>query len=579
MALLIEVNQVSYSYPVPGGPPHPALRDISFQINEGEHIAIVGANGSGKTTLARHLNALFVPDSGTIRIMGLDTKERANHMKIHQQIGMVFQSPQEQMIATSVEEDVAFGPENLGLSTQDIQQRVRHSLEQVGMWDQRTRSPQHLSAGQMQRVALAGILAMQPACVIFDESTAMLDPFGREDVLRNIETLKQSGITVIMITHFMEEASLADRIIGLHQGQLRFDGSPEDLFTDDKLVKSMNLDKPRVLWFAQQITPWIPTIKSPLTVEQFKKQIEPRPAQQSFAPLEDHHFFRNTQESLVIGNQISFTYLQNTPLAHQALEDISFSVRKGSVHGLIGATGSGKSTLLQHLNGLYLPQTGTLKVGPFEVNHETDLLQLRRYTGMVFQNPNYQLFEQYVGDEIAYGLKVLGITGSELRERVKLAMSQVGLDFEEFKDRMTFALSGGEKRKVALASTLVLDPSLMLLDEPTAGLDPIARREILGQMVRVHNEGKTLVVSSHQLEDLALLTDHVTLLSEGKAVCTRETEKILSAHELLHQYQMIAPIAAQMASVLHEKGWMVPENIIIGQQLVAAFQTLGEPNG
>jgi energy-coupling factor transport system ATP-binding protein len=248
------------------------------------------------------------------------------------------------------------------------------------------------------------------------------------------------------------------------------------------------------------------------------------------------------------------------------------------VHGLIGATGSGKSTLLQHLNGLYIPQTGELKVGPFEVNHETDLLQLRRYTGMVFQNPNYQLFEQYVGDEIAYGLKVLGITGSELRERVKLAMSQVGLDFEEFKDRMTFALSGGEKRKVALASTLVLDPSLMLQDEPTAGLDPIARREILGQMVRVHNEGKTLVVSSHQLEDLALLTDHVTLLSKGKVVSNQDTDKLLSDHTQLNQYQMIAPIAAQMASVLHEKGWMVPENIIIGQQLVAAFQTLGEPN-
>ncbi len=579
MALLIEVNQVSYSHPVPGGPPHPALREISFQVNAGEHIAIVGANGSGKTTLARHLNALLVPDSGTVRIMGLDTKERSNHLKIHQSVGMVFQSPQEQMIATSIEEDVAFGPENLGLSTPEIQQRVRHSLEQVGMWDERERSPQHLSAGQMQRVGLAGILAMQPACVIFDESTAMLDPFGREDVLRNIETLKQSGITVIMITHFMEEASLADRIIGLHQGRLRFDGSPEDLFTDDELVRSMNLDKPRVLWFAQQLTPWIPTIKSPLNVEQFKKQIEPRSSPQFFKPLADLHFFRNKQENLVIGKDISFTYLQNTPLAHQALEDINFSVRQGSVHGLIGATGSGKSTLLQHLNGLYIPQTGTLKVGPFEVNQETDLLQLRRYTGIVFQNPNYQLFEQYVGDEIAYGLKVLGITGTELRERVKLAMSQVSLDFDEFKDRMTFALSGGEKRKVALASTLVLNPSLLLLDEPTAGLDPIARREILGQMVRVHNEGKTLVVSSHQLEDLALLTDHVTLLSKGRVVCNQETDKLLSNHELLHQYQMIAPIAAQMASVLHEKGWIVPDNIIIGQQLVAAFQALGVPNG
>jgi energy-coupling factor transport system ATP-binding protein len=281
---------------------------------------------------------------------------------------------------------------------------------------------------------------------------------------------------------------------------------------------------------------------------------------------------------LVNAENISFSYLQNTPLAHQALEDITFSVQQGSVHGLIGATGSGKSTLLQHLNGLYLPQTGRLTVGPFQVNQDTDLLELRRYTGMVFQNPNYQLFEQYVGDEIAYGLKVLGITGTELRERVKLAMTQVGLDFEAFKDRMTFALSGGEKRKVALASTLVLNPTLLLLDEPTAGLDPIARREILGQMVRVHNEGKTLVVSSHQLEDLALLTDHVTLLSHGKVVINQETDKILSNHSFLHQYQMIAPIAAQMASILREKGWMVPENIIIGQQLVAAFQSLGEKN-
>lgn len=578
MAILIEVNRVSYAHPVPGGPPHPALREISFQINEGEHVAVVGANGSGKTTLARHLNALLTPDSGTIKILGLDTIDRSNHLKIHQRVGMVFQSPQEQMIATSIEEDVAFGPENLGLPTREIQQRVKDSLEQVGMWEQRTRSPQHLSAGQMQRVALAGILAMQPACVIFDESTAMLDPFGREDVLRNIETLKQSGITTIMITHFMEEASLADRILGLSEGSLSFDGTPQDLFTNEKLLKSMNLDKPRVLWFAPQLRPWIPTIQSPLNVDQFRNQIDPQASPILFKPLDDHHFSRNQQPNLVNAENISFSYLQNTPLAHQALEDITFSVQQGSVHGLIGATGSGKSTLLQHINGLYLPQTGRLTVGPFEVNQDTDILELRRYTGMVFQNPNYQLFEQYVGDEVAYGLKVLGMAGTELRERVKLAMTQVGLDFEAFKDRLTFALSGGEKRKVALASTLVLNPTLLLLDEPTAGLDPIARREILGQMVRVHNEGKTLVVSSHQLEDLALLTDHVTLLSHGKVVINQETDKILSNHSFLHQYQMIAPIAAQMASILREKGWMVPENIIIGQQLVAAFQSLGEKN-
>ncbi len=579
MTVLFEVNRVnrvSFAHPVPGGTPQPALRDISFSINQGEHISIVGANGSGKTTLARHLNALLVPDSGNIRIMDLDTKDRSNHLKIHQHVGIVFQSPQEQMIATSIEEDVAFGPENLGLSSEEIQKRVRESLLQVGMWEDRKRSPQHLSAGQMQRVALAGVLAMQPACVIFDESTAMLDPFGREDVLEMIAQLKQSGIT---ITHFMEEASLADRILGLHEGSLRFDGTPEELFTNDKLVKSMNLDKPRVLWFAQQLKPWIPTIQSPLNIEQFRKQILPRDNQQYFVPLDEKFFYHNYGSELVQAENLSFTYLQNTPLTYQALEDVSFKIRNGSVHGLIGATGSGKSTLLQHLNGLYLPQSGHLKVGPFDVNHDADLLELRRFTGIVFQNPNYQLFEQYVGDEIAYGLKVLGITGSELRERVKLAMSQVGLDFETFKDRMTFALSGGEKRKVALASTLVLNPSLLLLDEPTAGLDPIARREILSQMVSLHDEGRTLVVSSHQLEDLALLADHVTLLSGGKVVTTEDTEKILSNHPLLHQYKMIAPVATQMASVLRDKGWMVPENIIIGQQLIASFQMQGTLNG
>lgn len=578
MTSLIEVNRVSYSHPVPGGTPRPALCDISFSVQAGEHIAIVGANGSGKTTLARHLNALFLPDSGSVHIMGLDTKDRANHLKIHQEVGIVFQSPQDQMIATSVEEDVAFGPENLGLPTVEIQKRVKESLSQLGMWELRERAPQNLSAGQMQRVALAGVLAMQPACVIFDESTAMLDPFGREDVLRNIEQLKRSGITVIMITHFMEEASLADRILGLHEGTLRFDGTPGELFTNDQLVKSMNLDKPRVLWFAQQLKPWIPTLQAPLNVEQFKQQIESRTSPQYFQPLGEAHFFRNNQDNLVRAEHVSFSYLENTPLAHKALEDISFNIRNGSVHGLIGATGSGKSTLLQHLNGLYIPQTGKLQVGPFTVNHDTDFLKLRRFTGIVFQNPNYQLFEQYVGDEIAYGLKVLGLSGGDLRERVKVAMTQVGLDFETFKDRLTLALSGGEKRKVALASTLVLNPSLLLLDEPTAGLDPIARREILTQMVRIHHEGRTLVVSSHQLEDLALLTDHVTLLSNGRVVSTQDTEKILSDHSLLHQYQMVAPVAAQMAVCLREKGWMVPENIIIGQQLVASFQSLGAQN-
>jgi energy-coupling factor transporter ATP-binding protein EcfA2 len=182
MTILFEVNNVSYAHPMPGSLPHRALRDISFQIDEGEYISIVGANGSGKTTLARHLNGLLIPQRGSILFQGVNTSDKNNLPFIHQNVGMVFQQPQEQMIATTIEEDVAFGPENLGLSTFEIRSRVKDALQSVDMWDQRMRSPQYLSAGQTQRVALAGILAMQPKCVIFDEATAMLDPAGRDEV-------------------------------------------------------------------------------------------------------------------------------------------------------------------------------------------------------------------------------------------------------------------------------------------------------------------------------------------------------------------------------------------------------------
>jgi energy-coupling factor transporter ATPase len=576
MPLMFDVNHVSFAHQNPGSLPHRALREISFQIHEGEYVSIVGANGSGKSTLAKHLSGLLIPQQGLILIAGKNSRDKNNLGAIHQLVGMVFQHPQEQMIASTVEEDVAFGPENLGLPTSEIQERVKQALLDVDMWDQRTRAPQHLSAGQMQRVALAGILAMRPKCVIFDETTAMLDPAGRIEVLESIEKLRRQGITIISISHLMEEACLAERILALSKGKLIFDGSPVDLFTNKTLIQSLNLNQPRILSFAHQLRKWIPSLQNPMTLEEFDRQINPLANPIIFGELNRSHFAENVSNPIVECQNLTFTYMQDTPLAHTALEDISFSIPEGSIHGLIGATGSGKSTLIQHFNGLYFPQKGKLRVGSFEVNRDVDFIELRRYAGIVFQNPNYQLFEQYVGDEIAYGLRLLGVEGQELRKRVSDAMNMVGMDFENFKDRMTFALSGGEKRKVALASTLVLNPTLLLLDEPTAGLDPVARSEILNQMKTLHENGKTLVVSSHQLEDLALLTDHVTLLSEGHVIASQMSDQLLSDHQLLKENKMIAPIAAQMVNILRTKGWMVPENIIISQQLIAAFEQIDE---
>jgi energy-coupling factor transport system ATP-binding protein len=570
MAQFFEVNNLSYAHPVPGGEAQPALTNVSFSIPAGQYIAIVGSNGSGKTTLARHLNALLIPTSGHVTVQGLNTREKTHHLKIHQRVGMVFQHPQEQMVATTIEEDVAFGPENLGLPTSEIRSRVRQALETVNLWDIRERSPQHLSAGQMQRVALAGILAMRPACVIFDEATAMLDPIGRRDIHLSIKSLREQGITIITITHFMNEVVQADRVLTLHQGELVFDGTPQSLFTNTALLERTRLTTPRITTIANRLSPWIHTFNYPLNVVQFNQQIQNAAPNLHFK--ETKPTAAHQSKPLIEANDLSFAYLYDTPLKHQALKGIDLRISEGTIVGLIGSTGSGKSTLLQHLNGLYQAQSGSLRVGPYQVNEDLDVRRLRQYVGIVFQNPDYQLFEQYVGDEVAYGLRLQGVQGTALRERVQTAMNTIGLDFETFKDRLTFTLSGGERRKVALASTLAMHPKVLLLDEPTAGLDPSSRYEVRQQIVEFNQSGKTIVISSHQMEDIANLTTEVLLLYKGERVVQSPTSLLLSNQDLLNQYQMQRPIAAIIADLLRKNGWELPQFIVTTDQLIAAFQ-------
>ena len=213
MPVLIEVDNLTYVHPQADPAALPALQGISFTIEEGELVALVGANGSGKTTLARHLNALLVPTSGKILISGFDTRQETDYSTIRSTVGMVFQSPEDQIVGMTVEEDIAFGPENLGLAPAEIRRRVNEALAIVNMEQLRLRSPHQLSAGQMQRVALAGILAMRPRCIVFDETTSMLDPQGRRDVMDLLLQLNREGLTIIYITHFMEEAAQARRVI------------------------------------------------------------------------------------------------------------------------------------------------------------------------------------------------------------------------------------------------------------------------------------------------------------------------------------------------------------------------------
>ncbi len=505
MVPLITFDSVSFHYSPVDGPAIPAINDVSLTIGEGEFVAVVGANGSGKSTFARLVNGLLTATGGTVWVDGLDTRQPGNRARIHALVGMVFQFPEDQVISTTVEEDVAFGPENMAFSPAEIRRRVEEALREVNLWDLRSRPPHMLSAGQTQRLALAGVLALRPRCIIYDEASTMLDPQGRIALQALMRRLNGEGITIITITHYMEEAVQAKRVIVFDQGQVVMDGAPAQVFAQADRLADLRLDLPPAMRAAAAVRSFVPDFPvGLLTPEDVLNALPGFPggtAQVVIPPAQP----LEQASPLIEVDGLGYSYMYGTPQAQRALENVSLHVGDGQAYGIIGMTGSGKSTLLQHLNALLRPQEGQVRVAEFNLNDpDIDRREVVRLVGLVFQNPEMQFFEHYVGDEISYGPRQIKCD-EPLAVRVRWAMDQVGLDFEKFKDRPLFTLSGGERRKVALASTLALKPAILLLDEPTAGLDPASRRDLLEKLLTMRQSGMTLVLSSHQMGDLARL--------------------------------------------------------------------------
>ncbi len=253
MGAIIEIRELTHTYASAHGHPIRALDKITFSVEQGEFLAVIGPNGSGKSTLAKHLNALLLPTEGRVWVKGIDTADKDRLWEIRQTVGMVFQNPDNQIVATIVEEDVAFGPENLGLPPELIRARVEEALTMVGMSSYRAHAPHLLSGGQKQRVAIAGIVAMRPAIVVMDEATAMLDPQGRMEVMETIHRLHAEGITVVLITHHMNEAVQADRVLVMDKGRMVAMGSAREIFTQVDLLRTVGLDVPQVTELAWEL--------------------------------------------------------------------------------------------------------------------------------------------------------------------------------------------------------------------------------------------------------------------------------------------------------------------------------------
>ena len=580
----IDISGLTHIYAGDSGAlPFPALSDVSLTVKAGEYVALIGANGSGKTTLARHLNGLLLPSQGSVQVSGRDTRDPAHLRTIRSDVGMVFQSPEDQIVATIVEEDVAFGPENLGVPAGELAGRVRRALETVGMWEHRSRPPHLLSAGQQQRVAIAGALAMNPRCLVLDEATAMLDPAGRREMLSLLDELHGAGMTIVAITHHMAEAIRAKRVVVLNRGRIALDGSPQAIFSDPERLARLHLSLPPAAALAAKLRTLIPALpQGLLTPQALAQAIVPLisstrplpsiPAQPRERPPADR--------PLIEVQGLQHTYMAGTPLAHRALSGVDFALYPGEVVGLIGATGSGKSTLLQHLNGLLRPQIGNVRVAAHELGDSAvDLQAVRQAVGLVFQRAEDQLFERYVGDDVAYGPRLAGMSGEQLRERVRWAMEMVGLDFEGHKDRLTFALSGGERRKAALAGMVAMRPQVLALDEPTAGLDPAARDDVLSLLDGLRHDGHALVIATHNMDDLAALADRIYVLAEGTVVMQGPVREVLTQATRLREVGLDAPAAVEIAGALRSAGLPIPAHPLTLVELQASIELAIAENG
>lgn len=561
----IVVKDLKYEYSPRGeGRSVSALDNISFSVDEGEFVAIVGRNGSGKSTLARHLNGLLLPVGGTVCVFGKYTHAQELIWDIRSRLGMVFQNPDNQLVATTVEEDIAFGPENLGIAPGEIRKRINEALEKVNMTPYLDHSPHMLSGGQKQRVAIAGVLAMHPKCLVLDEATSMLDPEGRDDVISILRKLnREEHITIVLITHHMNEAAQAHRIIVMDRGRIVLEGTPKEVFREEGTLRQAGLDVPQIsaLYLEGIRNGLFEKDKLPVHIDEaeelFSRVDLIKPAGTGILPKTQ----LPQSEEIISIKSLSYIYMPKTPYERKALKNVSLTVHRGEFLGIIGHTGSGKSTLIQHLNGLLTPTEGSIEVAGI-IPKGKALKELRRKVGLIFQNPEDQLFEETVQKDIAFGLKKMGLSETDIAERIAEAVSITGLS-EDILDKSPFELSGGQKRRVAIAGVIVMNPEILVLDEPTAGLDPQGSTEIYSFLLKLRKErNTTIIVVSHVMEDVARYCDRAAVMNDGELVLLGSTREVFQKKSFLENIGLNVPEVTELFFRLNSKNPGIRKDIL-----------------
>lgn len=482
-----------------------ALDDVTLEVCRGERVCVLGANGSGKSTLASVICGLLAPDEGDVELAGHavctgGVPDLAAYRDARRQLGLVFQNPDDQIVTSVVADDVAFGPENLGVPRAQISVRVARELRRVAMEKYAHADPSRLSGGQRQRVCIAGALAMEPSVLVLDEPSSLLDVRGRAAIMRVMGRLAAAGATLVHVTHFMDEALAADRVVVMQHGHVALEGTPDEVFAakNAQVIEALGLEMPFEARLAVALrqagaaggaiaAPGAPSDEKPAACAACAHTAEPL---------------------AILARDLGFSYGPGA----QALDGVSLEVPVRATTAIVGQTGSGKSTLLRLLCGLEAADAGSLTVCGINAATKRGRRQVRRAVGYVMQHPERQLFAQTVAEDVAFGPRNQGLSAAEVEGRVAHALDLVGL--ADRRDASPFELSGGQQRLAAIAGVLAMEPELLVLDEPTAGLDPRGRARLRALMADLAAHGVTLLQVTHSMEDAAR-ADHVVVLDQS----------------------------------------------------------------
>ncbi len=585
----IELKNISYCYP---NVEEPCLKNINLTVQKGKFIVLMGATAAGKTTLSLCLNGL-IPQllegklTGQVSVAGLDVRKTAVQT-LSKVLGLVLQDPETQIFGRTVEEDTAFGPRNFQVPLDEIKQKVNSSLESVRLKGYNQRMTEELSGGEKQRLAIAGVLVMEPEILVLDEPTSELDPIGRSEIYATLNDLRtKKDLTILLVEHSIEELiQKADEVIVLNQGEVAWRGVPIELFRNIPLLSKWGI-KPlpvsQIGWNFYE-KGWISFAEIPLDIQAAEGMIRallPKYGLRQGQVLVLGEGLGHTQEQnkdcllkqenqmseKKISVQVSELFYQYNS-AQPALRGINLTIEAGEFVALIGQNGAGKTTLAKHFNGLLKPTSGEIIVeGMKTLQYDTS--ELSKTIGYVFQNPDHQIFSTSVAKELEFGLKNAGFSGKEIKERVDQALQYTGL--ERYRSVHPFSLGKGERQMIAVASILVLKPKLLIIDEPTTGSDWAGVQTMMALIRKLHSAGTTIIMISHDMDLVAQYAKRVIGLKDGEIIIDGTPQAVFSQEQILLDSAIIPPQLCRLSS--HLKDILGNETFIDSSEFTGMFES------